>query len=257
MQVHFQGNMADVIRTGDRIRKAKNPWWPATHQVLTYLDSQDWQYSPRVLAESDTMVELTYLDGETIDPSLTGFAGEQLLRQVGRAVRSLHDTLLPFHLEHGTRTVPWTPPPSRSEILCHNDLSPWNTVLKEGELVGFIDWDLVSPGSREWELAWVCWRFAPIYPTGERTSFTAAEQASRCATLLTSYGRDAVDIPHLLDEIDRRMQCGVDVVEDLGAAGVPGFDRLLASGLHLSAHDDRAWYQANRTAFAGALLSDS
>lgn len=121
--------------------------------------------------------------------------------------------------------------------------------------MGFIDWDLVSYGSREWELAWICWRWAPLYPAPERTGFDIGEQARRCNILLDSYGRDALDLRGFVTEIDRRMQCGLEVVEVLGAQGVPGFDRLLATGMHLSGHDDRAWLARHRDQIVAALDS--
>lgn len=128
--------------------------------------------------------------------------------------------------------------------------------MENGTFRGFIDWDLVSMATREWELAWMCWRWAPIYPSGGRTGFTAVEQADRCRILLEAYGLDAIRRDGFIDLIDQRMQCAVDVVEQLGAEGVPRFDRLLASGMHLSGHDDRDWLTANREVFRQAIEMD-
>lgn len=249
------GNMADVIRLGDRVRKQKGPWWSATRQVLEHLEESGYPWSSRLLAENEDTVDLAFITGSTIDASLTAHLEPGLPVTIGRRIRELHDALEGFDLAAATEVVPWPVEPQEKQIVCHNDLSPWNTVMKEGEFQGFIDWDLVSVATREWDLAWACWRFAPIYPRGERIRFTAREQAIRCNILLNVYGKDALNLDGFVDLINMRMRCGIDSVEVLGPQGVPGFDRLLATGMHLSAHNDRGWLAANRDAFVEALES--
>lgn len=254
-QKFTDGNMADVIRIGDRVHKQKGPWWDATRQVLNHLEQVGNPWSPRVLGEREDTAELSFIAGETIEASLEGNMDTGLLQIIGRRIRELHDSLATFTLAGGTEVVPWPVELNDKLIVCHNDLSPWNTVMKDGEFQGFIDWDLVSVATREWDLAWACWRFAPIYPTGARINFTAREQADRCGILLDAYGRKAINLHGFVDLIDMRMDCGLESVEVLGAQGVPGFDRLLATGMHLGAHDDRDWLAANRDVFVNTIES--
>lgn len=250
------GNMADVVRVGDRVRKQRGTWWGATRQVLYHLADRGYPWSPRVLAENDDQSELTFIRGSTIPADLAGASDETVLREIGLRARELHDALEGFQLAPGTICVPWPIRPEEELIICHNDLSPWNTVVDGGVFQGFIDWDLVSVATREWELAWMCWRWAPMYPTGTRIGFTPAQQAVRCRVLLEAYGLDAIRREGFVDLIDQRMQCAVDVVEQLGAEGVPGFDRLLASGMHLSGLDDRAWLGENLETFRRIIEAD-
>lgn len=249
MERFADGNMADVYRLGNVVRKQRGVWWDATRQVLNHLESVAYPWSPRILAESDQTVDLSYIEGKTIPATLDGGSSPDLLQEIGRRTRQLHDVLDGFRLRPGSTTVSWPVAPPGDTIMCHNDLSPWNTVLKNGTFRGFIDWDLVSYGTREWELAWMCWRWAPIYPYEQRTRFDADEQLQRCRILLEAYGLDALDIRAFAYLIDRRMRCGLEVVEVLGSQGVPGFDRLLNAGMHLSGHDDRAWLAQNHRVF--------
>lgn len=253
MERFGDGNMADVYRVGNAVRKQRSPWWHATRQVLNHLEQVGYQYSPRILTESEQSVDLSYIPGSTVPADLGDYRDEFVLQTIGQQTRELHDALDGFRLTAGTDCVPWPVPPDGDHIVCHNDLSPWNAVFDQQTFQGFIDWDLVSYGTREWELAWVCWRWAPLYPVGERTSFDAEQQAARCRLLLEAYGFEALDLTGFLELIDRRMWCALEVVEQLGAQGVPGFDRLLATGMHLSAHDDRAWFANNRDLFSRYL----
>lgn len=249
------GNMAEVVKIGDVVRKQKSPWWNATRQILLHLESVDYPFSQRIISEDKDTSDFDYIKGETLLPNLDGHEGEETLTVLGQRIRELHDALEGFRLEPGTETVPWPVSPSTESIICHNDLSPWNTVMSDGDFQAFIDWDLVSYGTREWDLAWVCWRWAPIYPQGQRIRFDAATQARRCEILLRAYGIDALNLDDFVALIDLRMECGLESVEQLGAQGVPGFQQLLETGMHLSGHDDRAWLAAHTQTFRAVLES--
>lgn len=253
IELFADGNMAEVLRIGDSVRKSRPAWWLASREVLSHLEHHGYPQSPRVLNETDTYIELGYINGETVPADLAAFEDEGILEQLGQHVRRLHDTLAGLQLLPEADYVPWAVPPPTCTILCHNDISPWNTVMLDGLIQGFVDWDLVSPGSREWELAWMCWRWAPIYPSPHRTTFSAEQQANRCITLLKAYGTDALDLDQFVNLIDRRMHCALATVEVLGAQRITGFDHLLDQGLHLSGHDDRDWLDLHRSVFESAL----
>jgi thiamine kinase-like enzyme len=78
------------------------------------------------------------------------------------------------------------------ETICHNDLTPWNTVFQGGLPVAFIDWDAAAPEPRSWDLGFVAWRWVPFWrdkkceahglPTGVR------DKVRRFQLLLDAYG---------------------------------------------------------------------
>ncbi len=56
-----------------------------------------------------------------------------------------------------------TPLARGAEVVCHNDLSPKNTVYRgdDGAVLmpaAFLDWDLAAPGERIHDVAHVCWQ---------------------------------------------------------------------------------------------------
>jgi hypothetical protein len=75
---------------------------------------------------------------------------------VARLVRALHE------LTAGTELA------GDAEVVCHNDLSPKNTVYRD-EVAGlrpvaFVDWDLAAPGRRIHDGAHVCWQYLDLGP---------------------------------------------------------------------------------------------
>ncbi|MEV7979843.1 phosphotransferase [Streptomyces sp. NPDC086519] len=116
---------------------------------------------------------LGYLDGhvawESRQPA--SVSSDESLVTVARLVRGFHD------LTAGT------PLAGDQEVVCHNDLSPKNTVyqLSSGGLrpAAFIDWDLAAPGARIHDIAHVCWQYLDLGP-----SVTDIDNAARRMRLI-------------------------------------------------------------------------
>jgi Ser/Thr protein kinase RdoA (MazF antagonist) len=106
---------------------------------------------------------LEYVPGQLADtlPPLTDAA----LSRLGALVRKLHDATSSFRPPPGAA---WQVaiPPDRAELVCHNDLAPWNLV-RDGRRWVFIDWDGAGPGSRLWDLAYAAHGFVPLWAGGD------------------------------------------------------------------------------------------
>ena len=79
------------------------------------------------------------------------------LREVGRRIRRIHDAAETFRVSPDDT---WNTliPAERPELVCHNDLAPWNLVT--GRQPAFIDWDGAGPSTRLWDLAYLAQSFA-------------------------------------------------------------------------------------------------
>ncbi|WP_308408723.1 phosphotransferase [Streptomyces sp. AC627_RSS907] len=101
---------------------------------------------------------------------------DESLVTVARLVREFHD------LTAGT------PLAEDQEVVCHNDLSPKNTVYRlcRGELrpAAFIDWDLAAPGARIHDIAHVCWQYLGLGPGVT----DVGEAARRMRLIVDRYG---------------------------------------------------------------------
>ncbi|TQS45576.1 hypothetical protein [Cryptosporangium phraense] len=113
-----------VVRTGQVVRRSPPPSAAYTHQVLSLLESRSWPAAPRLLGLDEHGREmLTYLDGFVPweRESQTVVRSNASLVAVARLVRELHDLTAGSVLAAG------------GEVVCHNDLSPKNTVYRQAD----------------------------------------------------------------------------------------------------------------------------
>jgi len=243
-EVFADGNMADVYREGNSVFRSTSPWADAAHQVLVHFEKQGFPYSPRSRAVQGGQEELSFVPGVSIPADLSGFEDDDILVQLGRMIRQLHDALSGFRFVSGTRFVPMVHTPTSPSMICHSDIGPWNTIVSDGTISGLIDWDLVTPGTPEWDLAYAAWRFAPLYPNS-MVAPSPAQRARRIALLLDAYGQPASRRKGFIDVIRQRMESAVQTVEVLERQRVPGFSALFDNGLHLGGIEDRMWLMDN------------
>ncbi|MEK2472314.1 MULTISPECIES: phosphotransferase family protein [Streptomyces] len=153
--------------------------------------------------------------------------------RVARLVREFHD------LTAGTALA------GSHEVVCHNDLSPKNTVYQpvDGALrpVAFIDWDLAAPGARIHDVAHVCWQYLGLGPAVRDVS----EAARRLRLIADGYGpvdrRELVSVILWWQDrcwrgIEAAAHCGDPSMVRLRDAGVLG--RVRAAHRWVFAHRD-------------------
>jgi hypothetical protein len=152
------GFVNGVVRVGDTVRRPAQP--PFVPDLLRHFERHGWSGAPRYLGVDDRGREvLTYLDGhvawEKEQPADVRSDGS--LVAVARLVRQFHDLTAGSELAGG------------QEVVCHNDLSPKNTVYRDlGQglrPVAFIDWDIAAPGARVHDVAHVCWQYVGLGPS--------------------------------------------------------------------------------------------
>jgi Ser/Thr protein kinase RdoA (MazF antagonist) len=95
--------------------------------------------APRVLGIDEHRREiLTFIEGH-VPPDLATCSDEQLVRAT-ELIGRFHDATSGSALT------------GEEEVVCHNDLSPCNTVFVKGMPSAFIDFDEAAPGSRSQDL---------------------------------------------------------------------------------------------------------
>jgi hypothetical protein len=153
------GSINAPVRVGDTVRRPRGARGEFVHRLLEHFQRTGWPGAPRVLGvDRQNREMLTFVEGHVPWQSPRSLEVDSIdcLVGVAKLVRRFHDLTADTDLagEH--------------EVVCHNDLSPKNTVYRQRPAglrpVAFIDWDLAAPGSRVHDLAHVCWQFLDLGP---------------------------------------------------------------------------------------------
>ncbi|HEX3589993.1 MAG TPA: phosphotransferase [Pseudonocardiaceae bacterium] len=233
------GRVTDPVRVGDTVRRRPGPHSPFVHDLLDHFHRHDWPGAPRVLgADEQGRDVLTYLDGHVPwdacpPPDPASLAAVALL------LRECHD------LTAGT------PLAGDQEVVCHNDLSPANTVYRDTERglrpVAFIDWDIAAPGARVHDVAHVCWQYLDLGPGVPDA--VAAGRGMR--VVCDAYG--PLDRSILLDTVLWWQDRCWRGIERFAAGGDPAMIRLRDDGTARSVRAAHDWVAAHRAELAAGL----
>ncbi|MEV0822879.1 phosphotransferase [Nonomuraea rubra] len=208
-----------VIRVGDTVRRVPGPRAAYVHELLRLFERHGWAGAPRYLGLDEQGREiLGFVDGHVAweETQPDGVTSDESLARVAGLVREFHD------LTAGT------PQAEGGEVVCHNDLSPKNTVYRDGGAglrpVAFIDWDIAAPGRRIHDVAHVCWQYAGLGPGAE-----PGEAARRVRVICDGYG--LAERGEVVDTVlwwQDRCRRGIEADAE---AGMPHAVRLRADGV--------------------------
>jgi hypothetical protein len=244
------GNITAVVRVGDTVRRATGPWTPAVHALLRHLEARGFEGAPRVQGRDQAGREvLSYVAGQTAPASLDGVGSDDVLVAVAGLTRRYHEAVADFVALPGAAWQYTVGAPRAGDVICHNDIAPWNVVFDGARPLALIDWDFAAPAPREWDVAYALWRFVPLYPAPEFGG--PDEQARRIRLFCDAYG--LVDRIGLLDIIERRQQVLHETLVEWGRAGLPGFAEMLRDGHADGIRGDIAYLRASRVALEERL----
>lgn len=161
---------AKVVRIGNTVRRSCGPRSEFTHALLNLLEQQNYSYAPRFLGIDENNGEiLTFIDGDVPHGEMQ-WTHDQLIKAV-KMMGAFHDETAGSDLA------------GNSEVICHNDCAPWNTVMKDGMPVAFIDFDDAAPGKRVDDIAYFLWTFLEI-----GSDVPVDIQAAKMRMLCDAYG---------------------------------------------------------------------
>lgn len=171
---------AGVVRIGDTVRK---PWTDATPTVIEYMRSLAAQGLdiPAPLGRDEAGRQIIeFVAGPSAH---TRELTPDDLRRIGGIVRAIHDASPLVGPDVGPLPEMLLPA-DEPDLLCHNDLTPWNLIV--GDRWVFIDWDGAGPSTRLWDLAYSAQAFTLNDPDAEPSAAAAGLVA-----FLDGYDADA------------------------------------------------------------------
>ncbi|WP_247826799.1 phosphotransferase [Arthrobacter antioxidans] len=215
------GNVSDgVVRVGSTVRK---PWTPSTPHVLEFMK-----------AVGDAGVDVPVVFGQDehgrqvteFIPGRLALASDPLtpaqLHRVGAMVRAIHDASESFVPSPDAQWTTAIPSPG-SDLICHNDLAPWNLII--GERWTFIDWDAAAPSTRLWDLAYAAQAFTLSDP-GQ----APAEAGRHLAAFIDGYGADESLREQLPAAMHQRAAAMYDLLESSHDSGLEPWGSMYVDG---------------------------
>lgn len=253
------GNLNPVVRVGRTVRRAPGAWTPAVHELLRHLEAHRFEGAPRVLGFDDQGREvLTLIEGMTDssgDPAWVWF--DSALLEAGRLIRRYHDLCRTFRPASEASWQVMVGAPTTGEVICHNDLAPFNAVYRQGVPMAFFDWDLAAPGPPLWDIAYAAWRFVPLYCDSSDRGWPVdvAVRAARLRLFCDAYGLHSTERVRLVAMIERRIRCAYETGKAWGEAGKPGWSQLWQEETHGNGTlRDLAYVSEHRDTFSRALV---
>lgn len=242
------GFVTEVVRIGDTVRRPVGPWSPAVHALLAHLESVGYAAAPRFRGMDECGREiLSFIDGVVPEGAHPEVVTDEALWDVGALVRALHGATEDFALPPG---LAWHfeslggPEPS---VVCHHDLSPKNTVFRNGRAVALIDWDMATPEAAIHDVVHAAWQFVPL-ATDEACARQGwghqPDRGRRLRILLDAYGLPDRERRGFAARVAERMEVTASGIDALAAGGAPAFRRLVESEVPDSIRRDRAWVEA-------------
>jgi hypothetical protein len=188
------GNVRRVVRAGNTVRRDSTAFTETVMEVMLHARNHGVPHIPLPMGLDHLNREvIEFIEGEVPHEQPQWLWNESILVEAGQWLRLWHDATVSFCSPNKLWGFPSHHP---AETVCHNDFAPYNSVFRNHQLVGVIDFDFCAPGPRIRDLAWTAYRFVPMQPPAdarvddggqERSHFTIPELLRRLDVFLNAY----------------------------------------------------------------------
>jgi len=177
----------EVIKIGNTVRRTIGPHSSFVHKLLLLLTENAFSSAPQFVGIDDKGREiLTYIEGTV--PTELKYYNDTQLTTAAKLIKNFHQATLGSKLANSF------------EIVCHNDLTPCNTVFVNDLPIALIDFDAAAPGTRLRDLGYAIWQWCDL----GNEEISIKSQARRIKIFLTSYGE--IELKRLVPNILERQK---------------------------------------------------
>ena len=222
-----------VLRIGETVRHPREPWTASVHALLDHLHQQGFAEAPRPVAVGDDYEEITYIDGVSGDDACRLVDSDEAVAAVALLLRRYHDIVAGWRPEVPPVWYDGQVGNGRDDqLVCHGDVGPWNLVWRDGRLVGLIDWEYATIGTRRTDIAYALHYLAPFRDRSYWRSILGLRRRPRrrhrMAVFAEAYGIEVDD--QLVDAVLDSQQTGVQMMITLAERGRLRQRQLIAAG---------------------------
>lgn len=247
-----------VVRVGDTVRRPRQEQSPFVAAYLGHLERQGFPGAPRFLGVDDRGRDvLDFLPGAVPGaPPEPWACTDAVVADVARLLRRLHDAsdgwMPPPGLTWFGRTAPDLPPElarlgEPTELVAHCDVTPQNTVFRDGRPVALVDFDLARPTRRILDVLNTAMWWVPLQPPPDRAPAQRdVDVPARLTAFLDAYG--PVDRDELLDLADPLWRRSRHLMRHNARTRGGGWARMWDEGFGDLIERRRAWFAAERAA---------
>jgi hypothetical protein len=200
------GNVSNVYRSEDTVRRELKSDSVKIHKLLQHLDSKGFDYAPKFLGIDEKNREiLSFIEGEAGNYPLKKYMwSNDVLIEIAKMLRLYHDAVSDFPLSDEWKPMDNTP--DKMEVICHNDFAIYNIIFNHEKPVGIIDFDVAAPGPRLWDIAYTLYTCVPLSrlyhsETGEAVYYDSSTDADRIKQrvklFFESYGIEGMEEDYL------------------------------------------------------------
>lgn len=206
---------------------------PIGSKVLGHLHDQGFLGAPGPIRHTDTVDELEYLPGETVEAqrSWPGWVH--------------NDQALSWRENHSA--------PGPGVIVVHNDAAPCNAVWAGEQLVGFVGCYMAGLRQRADDLAWTAFSWVPL-PARRVVSaegFTEFDRRRQRLEIFLDACTPAIEAEEVLARLDRMLTEQIELMTTLAEGGDQTYRRLVELGrnadLAEARREIRSWAGITRT----------
>lgn len=240
-----------IVRIGNTVHRPANWWTPAVHDLLNYLESVGFPYSPRVLGyDKEGREVLTYIGGESGKNGWQKIISDEGLQKFAILLRSYHDVIKDYK---PPKDAQWAYSPNilrTGEIMCHGDFGAWNIVWNGNEPVGILDWDFVLPAKPDYDIFYALEYAAPFRDDETTIKWhhfpNIPDRKHRIKVFLDAYG---IDLKNIVDGVANVQRAGREHVKHLADRGLQPQVDWVQDGLLEKTEKQAQWSESNRQLF--------